>query len=139
MNIDEIKNSLPNGFHDAESLRICIDYAHETADFLIDFDLSSPDSDMEVSSRQGLLKLSGLLYCVIEASKSSSSIPEYMPGGDDKLWIASDSSDFGVLTDLPLLPDPLPENSFRHWFFITSHNSFIYVAAMNASFEWKDE
>lgn len=138
MNIDEIKKSLPNGFHDAEILRICIDYLNEVADFLIDIDLSSQDANIAVLSRRGLLKLNGLLYCIIDASKSSSSIPKYI-AGEDKLWIASDSSNFSVLTDCPQLPDPLPENSFRHWFFITSHNSFIYLAAMDASFEWKDE
>lgn len=135
MTIDEIGDTLPNGFHDADILSIHLDYVKEESSFLIDIDLSEPDVRVEVSSRQALLKLTGLLYCVIEPPHCSFT-KEYIPG-EDKLWITSDSSDFSGLKDCPKLPAPLPANSFRHWFFISSHNCFIYVAAMDASFQWK--
>jgi len=137
MTIDTISDSLPNGFHDADICSIHIDYVKEEALFLIDIDLSSPEEKVEAPSRQGELKLTGLLYCVIEPPSGSYS-KEYICG-EDKLWIVSDSSDFSVLKNCPKLPEPLPDNSFRHWFFISSHNCFIYVAAMDASFRWKGE
>ena len=62
MTIDTISDSLPNGFHDADICRIHIDYVKEEALFLIDIDLSSPEEKVEAPSRQGELKLTGLLY-----------------------------------------------------------------------------
>jgi hypothetical protein len=136
MTIDEIRRSLPNGFHDSDICSINIDYVKEEATFLIDVDLTSPDGPVDISHLEGLLKLTGLLYCVIEPpavgfSKGYVSDP-------DKLWIASDSSDFSLLYSSPKLPEPLSDGAFRHWFFISSQNSFIYVAAVDASFEWKE-
>ena len=43
MTINEIGNTLPNGFHDSWILGINIDYVKETATFLIEVDLCSPD------------------------------------------------------------------------------------------------
>jgi hypothetical protein len=136
MTIEEIGDSLPNGFHDADIYSINIEYGKEEATFLIDVDLSSFEGPVDIPHREGLLKLTGLLYCVIEPPTGSFS-KEYV-SSPDKLSIASDSSDFSLLHSSPKLPEPLPDGSFRHWFFITSHNSFIYVAAMDASFEWKE-
>lgn len=88
-----------------------------------------------MSSKRGELKLTGLLYCVTEPP-SGEFTGEYIQT-EDRLWITSDSSDFSVLNNCPKLPEPLPKNSFKRWFFISSHNCFIYVAAMDAHFEWK--
>src|ERR1043166_6037616 len=134
MTIDEIRKTLPNGFHDSFILGINIDYVKTTATFLIAVDLSSPDEEVEITSRNGTLTLTDLLYCVIEPPAYGFT-NEFVPE-EDKLWLTADSSDFSSLKDCPKLPDPLPYNSFRHWFFISSHNCFIYVAAMHASFDW---
>lgn len=136
MTIDEIKKSLPNGFHDSEILQINLDYVDEKAEFLMDVDLSSSDSETEVASQSGYLRLSGLLYCVIDPPTGA--FPREFVPGDSRMWLTADSSDFSELSNIPNLPDPLPDNSFRHFFFVSSHNCFIYVAAMNASFEWVD-
>ena len=136
MTIEEVGNTLPNGFHDSYILGISIDYVSGEATFLIDVDLTSPEEKVEIPSRHGELKLTGLLYCVIEPPGYSLA-KEYV-FCEDKLWIAEDSSDFKELKEHPELPEPIPDGGFRHWFFISSHNCFIYVAAMNASFNWMD-
>lgn len=137
MTIDEIKKAFRISFHDSSICSICIDYVKGEAAFLMDIDLSDPEREVEPSSRLGVLKLTGLLYCVIEPPDFSGFTKEFAPS-DGRLWITGDSSDFSLLKDGPKLPEPLPENGFRHWFFISSDNSFIYAAAMNAQFEWKD-
>jgi hypothetical protein len=136
MTIEEVGNLLPNGFHDSDILGISIDYVRGEVTFLINVDLTSPDEKVEVPSRHGELKLTGLLYCVIEPPHHSFE-KEYI-FEEDELWITSDSSDFSVLKECPTLPEPIPDGGFRHWFFISSHNCFIYVAAMDASFLWKN-
>jgi hypothetical protein len=139
MTIDEIGKSLPNGFHDAYILAISLDYVNESATFRFQIDLSSfvKGVEVDIPSRVGELKLTGLLYCVIEPPSGYSFTKEYIPS-DDKLWIVSDSSDFSKLKNCPTFPDPLPDGSFRHWFWSSSHNNIVYVAAMNASFDWID-
>ncbi|HEV2801314.1 MAG TPA: hypothetical protein VGW12_12495 [Pyrinomonadaceae bacterium] len=134
MTIDEISDTLPNGFHDSDILRINIDYVRGEATFLIDVDLTSPEVKVEVPSRHGELKLTNLLYCVIEPPGYSFT-KEYV-FAEDRIWIAADSSDFSELKEKPKLPEPIPDGGFRHWFYDSNHNSFIYVAAMNAGFEW---
>ena len=57
---------------------------------------------MEVPSRCGELKLTGLLYCVIEPP-SYTLAKEYV-FAEDKLWISGDSSDFSELKECPKLP-----------------------------------
>lgn len=134
MTIDEISRTLPNGFHDSDILSINIDYVEATATFLIRVDLCSPDEEVEITSRSGVMKLTGLLYCVIEPTTLSLTNPVVHPVRE--MWISADSSDFSELNEPPKLPSPLPEKSFRHWFFDSNGNLFIYVAAMDASFCW---
>jgi hypothetical protein len=134
MTIDEISGELPNGFHDSYVHRIGIDYAAGEVTFLIDVDLSSPHRKVEAPTRRGELKLTGLLYCVIEPPRYSLS-KEYLFAADH-LWLAADSSDFGELDEFPKLPEPIPDGGFKHWFYDSNHNSFIYVAAMNAGLRW---
>jgi hypothetical protein len=137
MTIDEITNTLPNGFHDSEILSINIDYQRAEATFLIDVDLCSPDEEVEVAVRQGEMKIEGLLYIGIEPPAPRAFSKEYV-FDPHKLWISADSSNFSVLKQHPELPEPLPDGGFRHWFFDSNNNSFIYVAGMTASFRWSD-
>ena len=134
MTIDAISDGLPNGFHDSYVLCISIDYVAGEVTFLIDVDLSVPHEKVDVPTRRGELKLTGFLYCVIEPPRYSLSKKYLFSAGN--LWLAADSSDFGELEEFPKLPEPIPDGGFRHWFYDNRHNSFIYVAAMDAGFRW---
>ena len=134
MTIEEVGHLLPNGFHDSNILRINIDYQKGEVVFLIEVDLSLQDQKVEAPSRLGELKVTRLLYCVLEPPSFASNYTL----GKNMLWITSDSSDFSVLKECPNLSDPMPEVAFRHWFFISSHNCFVYIAGMDASFRWMD-
>jgi len=92
MTIDEITKTLPNGFHDSDICTIKLDYVKCEATFLIDVDLSSLEEEVDESSRQGELKVTGLLYCVIEPSTYG--FPKEYIEGEEKLWLTADSNDF---------------------------------------------
>ena len=134
MTIEEISSSLPNGFHDSEICSLHLDYERAEASLLMDIDFSSPNGATAESTRQGILKLKGVLYFVIEAPGVN--VGEDENGQSEKLWVTGDSSDFSVLKGAPQLPVSLPEGSFRHWFFLSNLNCFMYVAAREASFQW---
>jgi hypothetical protein len=141
MNIDDIANSLPNGFHDSEILNINLNFDCQKATILMNINLCDPDVEVEVPFRGGCLHLSGLLLFVLEPPGPFLKLPgqsfahDYIPSSD-KLWITADSSDFSSLETYPELPEHLPEKAFKHWFFNSNNNNFIYLAAMDASFEW---
>ena len=140
MRIEEISSSLPNGFHDSEILNINLDYRTSTATVLFNIDLSDPENEVETSSRNGILTLNGLLYCLIEPQTYQ--FPnEYEVNTDNRMWITYDTSDFATLKYAdgeapPKLPEALPNGAFRHAFYSSNHNSYVYIAAMGASFEW---
>src|SRR5262245_17465176 len=102
MTIEDISSSLPNGFHDAEICSLHLDYERAEASLLMDIDFSSPNGATAEATRQGILKLKGVLYFVIEAPGVKVREEEKWQRG--KLWVADDSSDFSVLKGVPQLP-----------------------------------
>jgi hypothetical protein len=77
------------------------------------------------------LKLSGLLYCAIEPPDAN-----YSYGEARKLWVDTGALESASIRPSVKLPERLPEGAFACWFFVHDWNSFIYVAAMEASLEW---
>ncbi|MGD9631179.1 MAG: hypothetical protein AB7V18_18235 [Pyrinomonadaceae bacterium] len=120
MTIDEISKTLPNGL-----LRLQIDFEHERASVDFAVDISNIGTGSETVSRRGRLNLSGLVYFVVEPPDETYSY--------DQQFISSDSSDFSELASVPKLPN----GSFAHWFYLSANN-FLYVAAVNAEFEWTE-
>src|SRR3954469_11537584 len=114
MNIEDISNALPNGFHDAYIQRLILDYAKHEAVFELEIwvgDSDSKDTTKSDEYRSGRLKLDGFLFCVIEPPDVP--FDERSVLEDGALWIADDSSDFGELKSYPLLPEL--SGGFRHW------------------------
>ena len=136
MTIEEIERSLPNGFHDAKLKRIDIDYVKREAKLDLQASIGNPESqdeEMRDAYRAGRLILSGFLFCVIEPPD-----PRYPYQKAAWLWIA----DSGPVNsaEIPIkLPEPLPKGAFIHYFFVNDWNAFIYLAAMDARFNWIEE
>ena len=138
MNIDEATIDLPNGFHDSYLLKVEADFSNRTCRTLFCIDISTPGNH-ERSFRKGELELSKLLYLVIEPPKYGVSPDDE----SDEMSIESDTSNFSTLVyseihPKPNLPQEHPVGSFQHVFYSGSHNSCIYVSAMNANFSWSE-
>jgi hypothetical protein len=131
MTIDDISKTLPNGFHDADLLGVEIDFEHATA--AMDFAVDTSNSDMEsaVVPRRGRLSLKGLHYFVVEPPNEQFAYDQQAQN------IGSDSSDFTELSGPQKFP-VLPDGIFAHWFYSSTDNNFLFVAAANAEFEWTE-
>lgn len=137
MTLEELADTLPNGFHDAEVRQLKIDYVKREVRLLLDLCVGDPSAETEElreGYRQAEVKLSGLLYWVIEPPDA-----RYAYGKAGTLWI-----DAGALeSDEPQLsvklPESLPSGAFASWIFVQDWNSFMHVAAMDASIKWKDQ
>lgn len=133
MTIEEIERTLPNGLHDAHLKKITIDYLSGVAKFDVQVYVGDPEiqyKEPEEAYRDGLLILSGLLFCIIEQPD-----PNYQYDKAESLWIA-DSGNVESIKLTTNLPKLLHNEAFIHYFFINDWNSFIYLAAKDARFDW---
>jgi len=131
MTIEDIEMNLPNGLHDARLIKLDIDYVEREARFHLRVNVTGIESQDEPEEyRWGSLTLSGLLFCVIEPPDS-----RYPYRNSSGLWITS-SEPVTSEDVLAKLPCPLPDGAFIHYLFVNDWNAFIYIAALDAHFEW---
>ena len=135
MNLEELENKLPNGFHDAQLININIDYSNQKAVLDINLwtgDLDAKESELRETWRHGKLTINKLLFCVIEPPDSNY---HYIESGPVNI----DGGPMKALSSPPKipLPNPLPKDAFVHWFYVSDWNAFIYIAGMDAQFDWQ--
>lgn len=124
-------------FHDANIERLTVDYVTGEAVLTCSVCVGNPDcADQAVreARRPGSLVLTGLLYCIIDPPDSR--YPFRERGG---LTISSDGPIDAASDSKLTLPMGTAEPAFAHWLFINEWNSFIYLAALKARFEWRAE
>jgi hypothetical protein len=125
---DTPASQLPNGFHDAFLRRLSVNYTERTLTLDVDFCYGDPDGSSEAEReayRRGEVVISGLVWCIIEPPAAQ---PTAMRS--EGAWI-----DAGPVSDLkkkPALPE-VPAGAFLWWLFNRDSNSFIYIAATDAS------
>ncbi len=124
MTLAEIEESLPNGFHDSSIKSVHLNYEQQTAEMdLVLWVAGADDEDSELYQRATLF-ISDLVYFVIEPPgppNIAHAVNSLVDGGSSELERAA----FQV-------PKQLPSGVFTYWFFISTWNSFIHIAASSA-------
>ncbi|SRR5258707_15285629 len=134
MTLEQLENSLPNGFHDAEIESIAVDYVSKRAVIKMRLHTGDPGAaseDEREAYKQADLLLSELFYFVIDPPDPTSEFKE-----KGSVWVSAGTPE---KEDAPLPPVAagfLPDGAFAHWFFVIDWNSFIHVAAMHADLQW---
>jgi hypothetical protein len=135
MTLQELSRTLPNGFHDSFISTVTIDYVKQEARLSVSVwcgEHSSEESTRREEYREGELILSGLSYWVVEPPDPNHDYDQSKP-----LWI-----DIGELSSENFTPTiQLPESAvgdFASWIFVRNWNAFIYLAAREASINWKE-
>lgn len=134
MQLEQLANSLPNGFHDAELEGVSIDYVSREATLRMQLLVGDPDAQSEAAReayRGAELQLSGLLYLVIEAPDS-----KYKYAERRALRIDAGRADEKSAPKPPIPLADLPAGVSAYWFFVDDWNSLIHVAAMDARLRW---
>lgn len=131
MTLEELENSMPNGLHDAEMRRVCIDYQQRTMTIDMYVFVGDVDAPLEKREayREGSLMISGLQFAVIEAPDAR--YPFASPGAS-----RIDSCDMRKNLD-PTLLQALPQGSFVGCLFVDDWNAFVHIAGLNAEILWK--
>ncbi len=131
MTMDELADSLPNGFHDAELAAVTIDFPKREARLALEIWVG--DDEHREAYRQAEVTLSGLIFWASEPPDS-----RYPYGEPESVKI-----DVGPIARLDperrsALP-PIPQSAFANWLYVNEWNAFIYSAAENARLEWCGE
>ena len=124
MTLEEIDQSLPNGFHDSTITGVRLNYVQRTAEMDMELWMSGPDDEDTEKYRLATLSIAELIYFVIEPPgfpNTSHAEPSLVDGGSSEL----EQSAYR-------LPKPLPAGAFTYWFFVNNWNAFIHVAALSA-------
>jgi hypothetical protein len=128
MTLQELENTLPNGFHDAEISKLEVDYAARTARLHLALLVGLPDEPAPQRDRMApaLLELTGLLYVVTERPD-----PRYPYDNPEPISATG-------LCDLDP-PSELPPGAYGSRLFIVNWNAFMHLAARDAKLTWLPE
>jgi hypothetical protein len=132
LNLEELNNKLPNGFHDAKLLSIQLDYIARTATLHLSLwvgSMEAPPGPNREKYQAAILNLSGLCFCSIEPPDPGYPfLPKGKPSSVD-----GDPAKGDHFPSLPALSARLPEGAWCYRFFVVDWNAFIYVAAKDAN------
>lgn len=123
MTFRELETSLPNGFHDAELLKVHIDYEEHQVALDLNLD-ASVDKDEPERYRRGRVTFSGVVFVSLD------------PPVDAAMGVSTISAGSGEPMTAPRpLPD-IPKDCFLCWVFVARSNSFIRLAARSVTHHW---
>lgn len=129
MNMSDVEDSLPNGFHDAILISMCVDYSPKVLRLVLDVCIDDFETDEIDRHRLGELTVSGLQYLAVEAPRDHANGSELLI---DMGKIGEPNAPAHVVP-----PEHLAKGSFCYWIFVSNWNSFIYFAALDASWTWQ--
>jgi hypothetical protein len=128
MTIEQIQASLPNGFHDAQITSIHIDLRERNIVMEMQLwvgDLIAADKRIRELHRQATLTIEGFLF-------SSIGPPDERYLNNQTMVISSDGQGWPPPSPA-VFSGRIPDGFFIHWFYLSSSNSFLQVAAKSAS------
>jgi hypothetical protein len=127
MNITEIEDSLPNGFHDAEITNIEIDYPAKKA--LLTLNIPMAYDNGHPLYKKCVLKIDEIILFVIEPPNHLEDMKNQWLG----LWIDKACITEKDLERISKAGVIIPEGYFYFAFFVFNWNSCIYFCAKDAS------
>lgn len=127
MNLDDIRGSLPNGFHDAELHRLLVDLTGAEVrlgmSVLVGLPQGTTDAERE-AMRACTVRLSGVRSLSIEPPRPGY---EFSDEGVDV------DGGFGAYPGDPAPPD---DGLVRLWFYVSTWNSRMLFTAEKCDLEW---
>jgi hypothetical protein len=129
MNIDQLEEDLPHGFHDSLLRRFSSDMDERRAEFVLDVWVGDLRSDVTAEReryRPARLELLGLGYLIVDDRDHRQADVDLAP-----VQIDACAAD-----DDPERARQVPAGGFAGRFFVTEWNAFIHFAALEARLTW---
>ena len=130
MTLDELNDSLPNGFHDAQVYSIELDYRAGTAKLHLSLwvgSMKDPQPQRE-TYQEATVIVTGLGFCSIDPPDPTY---PFIPHGGF-IDVSGDPAKADHLPSLPELTTKLPDSTWCYRFFVNDWNGFIHIAGRNA-------
>lgn len=134
MTLEEIENSLPNGFHDAQIQNINVDYLNRIIAIKLNLwtgDISSEFSEIREEMSSAELFISDFVYFVIEPPQNNYPFLE-----NKRLDIGAGPLNGYDIPSAKNLPQEVPNDAFTYWFFVKNWNSFIFICGMDGKLQF---
>ena len=133
MTIQEIDAGLPNGLHDAELLRIDIDYTQRKLVLSLDVWVGALSGDIKKREayRKARIEVRGLQFAAIEPPDANYPYSDPVPS-------RIDICDLRKNLDENLLKS-LPSETFFNSLWVNKWNAFAHIAAVEAELVWEDD
>ena len=131
MTLDDIEGELPWGLHDADLVRLEVDWRHRQLTL---------DARVKMDQHQTLdqlvrIKLSGLYYFTMSPPDVSN--PSGPPDAGALPWI--DARPGFIRDEDAKAHPPTPEGSFVHYIYFRDDNSVLHVCARDAELTWLEK
>lgn len=123
MTIEELEDTLPNGFHDAFLVGIEVDFVEGKCSVMLDVDADDPDPEV---FRRVKLQLSGLCLFIADPPDLRE------PFSSGSIWTCGYPTSEQMLPNLELYRKSAPTGAFFYSFFLHHYNCFIHLAATDA-------
>jgi hypothetical protein len=127
MTFEDLLQALPNGLHDAELVRLQLDYAKRTLSIIVDVDVSDVDAADTPRFRRAEIAFNGLAMFAIDPPGAKTSQPFGIPRIDAGPGQPSTSQ-----SAVPVFSG----GTFLCWIFNESTNGFLRVAASDVDLRW---
>jgi hypothetical protein len=126
LTLQELERSLPNGLHDAELVKVHVDYASQETVLELNLDVSKDEKE-EGKYRRARLTFSGVQFVSIDA-----------PANENAVGVSTIDAGPGQPPTSPRPLPKIPKDCFLCWLFVVRWNSFIRIAAKTAVHQWID-
>jgi hypothetical protein len=135
--LEELDNSLPNGFHDAGIFSFELDYVAGIAKFHLNLLVGWPDDPEpeRQAYQEATLVVSGLCFCSIDPPYSTY---PFLPDGKP-ICMSGDPAKPDHLPSLPDLVAKFPRDTWCYRLFVHDWNAFIHIAGGDAEVTWVGE
>jgi hypothetical protein len=135
MTLEELEQSLPNGFHDSLVEELSVNYNENSAFLKLNICLTAPGDSAE-TFRPAKLCLNELSFIAIDppSPRDLDSKPyRPSPGG---LKIDGTVADEKILPSFTQLRREIPDNVQIYSLYVNNWNSYVHIAVQEARLEW---
>jgi hypothetical protein len=134
MTFEELDQSLPNGFHDAEIRKIEVDFTTPSIVIGMNLHVGAADDPDPERYRAGTVTIDVPYVFFIEPPDAAY---HFIPNGSP-INASGNSVKAGQNPKVDRLLGVLPPNATSYLFFLDDWNSSIYLSGASAKFSWDD-
>jgi hypothetical protein len=142
MTLEQVADSLPNGFHDAQVEELVWNFQTSSASFSMQLWVAE-DEDFEQKKlevyRPARLQVTDIVFMAFDPPSAEGPYPTQWKPGYDALIIDGMKTEQKWFPPLPALVNRMSAGTEVYSFYVNDWNSFIHIAAKEAKLTWLGE